>query len=166
MIYYVTTSGLVVMDDDGGDRCERLAMMLSFLRGEWSNHDVVVVTLKAFVFHFLAFCGGCLVVGGVFRVSFVQQRERMEANFSLMSDGQLPAFRGLISRNRLTNVFRVDGEDFWEAVRLLFGEEFLTLDWGPRTNLDILSLFAALALQVGKSVEEVQRVTSLVLRPK
>lgn len=90
----------------------------------------------------------------------------MEANFSLESDGQLPAFCGLVSRIRLMNVFRVDGDDFWRAVRLLFGKEFLTQDWRSRTNLVILSLFTALALQVGKSVEEVQRITSLVLRPK
>lgn len=70
-----------------------------------------------------------------------QRRVRMEANFSLMTDGQMPAFRGLISSNRLMNFFRVDGEDFWRVVRLMFGEEFLTLDCRPKTNLDILSLF-------------------------
>lgn len=51
-------------------------------------------------------------------------------------------------------------------MRLFFGEEFLTQDWRSRTNLDISSLFTALALQVRRSVEEVQRITSLVLRPK
>lgn len=45
----------------------------------------------------------------------------MEANFSLSTDGQMLAFRGLISSNRLMNVFRVEGEVFWMAVRLMVG---------------------------------------------
>lgn len=39
-------------------------------------------------------------------------------------------------------------------------------DCCPRTNLDISSLFFALALSVGRSSEEVQQVASLVLQPK
>lgn len=89
----------------------------------------------------------------------------MESNFSLSTDGQMPAFRGSISSNRLLNIFRVDEEDFWRVVRLMFGEEFLDSDCRSQTNLDISSLFVALALMVGGSTDEVLRVTSLVLRP-
>lgn len=96
----------------------------------------------------------------------VKRQGNMEANFSLITDGQMPAFRGLISSNTLMNVFRVDGEDFWRVVQLIFGEEFLVSDCWPRTNLGILSLFVALALSVGMSMEEVQQVASLVLQPK
>lgn len=78
----------------------------------------------------------------------------MEANFLLESDRQLPAFRGPILSIRLSNVFRVDEDVFWRAIQLLLGKEFLSQDWRPRTNLDISSLFTALALQVGKSKEE------------
>lgn len=90
----------------------------------------------------------------------------MEAYFSLTMDSQMPAFCGLISSNRLMNVFKVDGEEFWMAVRLMVEEEFLESDCCPRTNLDISSLFVTLALSMGKSTKEMFWVATLVLRSK
>lgn len=96
----------------------------------------------------------------------VKKRGKMEANFSLTMDGQMPAFRELILSNRLMNIFRVDGEESWKALRLMVREEFMVTICRPRTNLDISSLFVALALLVGMSMEEVLWVAALVLRPK
>lgn len=61
----------------------------------------------------------------------VKRRDKMEANFSSTTDDQMLAFSGLILSNRLKYVFRVDGEEFWRAVRLIFGEEFLVFDCQP-----------------------------------
>lgn len=64
------------------------------------------------MFLFLAFRGGCLVVDRVLRVSFCAAARNDGSKFFFRVGWQLPAFRGLTSRIRLTNVFRVDGDDF------------------------------------------------------
>ncbi len=68
----------------------------------------------------------------------------MEANFSLQTSGQIPAFKGLVTVKCLHNVFKIDEDEFWQAVVLIFGEDFLDHDWRPRSNLDISSLFLPL----------------------
>ena len=55
---------------------------------------------------------------------------------------------------------------FWEAVRLIFGQEYLEKDWRPHSILDISSLFLALALMVANSKPEVLSVARKSLELK
>lgn len=90
----------------------------------------------------------------------------MEANIALGSRNQTQAYNGKKIVRRLKNIFLIKDLVFLEGVQQMYGVEYLEDLWKRHLNLDVVSLFVALALMVSDSKEEVSRVVTTCVDPQ